>query len=61
MPVPGVTANNPGKAFGSVSGALLTSFASTRGVEAAAKSLLVDFFGSTAGQVAYQKMKSATS
>ncbi|MGA1689151.1 MAG: hypothetical protein ACO385_02150, partial [Candidatus Nanopelagicaceae bacterium] len=57
MPVPGVTANNPGKAFGSVSGALLTSFASTRGVEAAAKSLLVDFFGSTAGQVAYQKIE----
>jgi arabinogalactan oligomer/maltooligosaccharide transport system substrate-binding protein len=57
MPVPGVTANNPGKAFGSVSGALLTSFAATRGVEAAAKSLLVDFFGSTAGQVAYQKIE----
>ena len=57
MPVPGVTANNPGKAFGSVNGAMLTSFASTRGVEAAAKSLLVDFFGSTAGQVAYQKIE----
>jgi arabinogalactan oligomer/maltooligosaccharide transport system substrate-binding protein len=57
MPVPGATASSPGKAFGSVSGALLTSFASTRGVEAAAKSLLVDFFGSTAGQVAYQKVE----
>jgi arabinogalactan oligomer/maltooligosaccharide transport system substrate-binding protein len=57
MPVPGVNASNPGKAFGSVSGALLTSFASSRGVEAAAKSLLVDFFGSTAGQVAYQKIE----
>ena len=57
MPVPGATAGNPGKAFGSVSGALLTSFAATRGVEAAAKSLLVDFFGSTAGQVAYQKIE----
>jgi arabinogalactan oligomer/maltooligosaccharide transport system substrate-binding protein len=57
MPVPGVTASNPGKAFGSVNGAMLTSFASTRGVEAAAKSLLVDFFGSTAGQVAYQKIE----
>jgi arabinogalactan oligomer/maltooligosaccharide transport system substrate-binding protein len=57
MPVPGVSASNPGKAFGSVSGALLTSFASSRGVEAAAKSLLVDFFGSTAGQVAYQKIE----
>jgi arabinogalactan oligomer/maltooligosaccharide transport system substrate-binding protein len=57
MPVPGVTASNPGKAFGSVNGAMLTSFASTRGVEAAAKSLLVDFFGSTAGQVAYQRIE----
>ncbi len=57
MPVPGVNASNPGKAFGSVSGALLTSFASGRGVEAAAKSLLVDFFGSTDGQVAYQKIE----
>ncbi len=57
MPVPGVTASSPGKAFGSVNGAMLTSFASTRGVEAAAKSLLVDFFGSTAGQVAYQKIE----
>jgi arabinogalactan oligomer/maltooligosaccharide transport system substrate-binding protein len=57
MPVPGVSAGSPGKAFGSVSGALLTSFAATRGVEAAAKSLLVDFFGSTAGQVSYQKIE----
>lgn len=57
MPVPGVTAAQPGKAFGSVSGAMLTSFAKTRGVEAAAKSLLVDFFGSTEGQVAYQKIE----
>jgi len=55
MPVPGVTSGNPGKAFGSVSGAMLTTFAATNGVEAAAKSVLVDFFGSTAGQVAYQK------
>jgi arabinogalactan oligomer/maltooligosaccharide transport system substrate-binding protein len=55
MPVPGVTSNQPGKAFGSVSGALLTSFAKSRGVEAAARSVLIDFFGSTAGQVAYQK------
>jgi arabinogalactan oligomer/maltooligosaccharide transport system substrate-binding protein len=57
MPVPGVNANQPGKAFGSVSGAMLTSFAKTRGVEAAAKSLLTDFFGSTEGQVAYQKIE----
>ena len=57
MPVPGVKAGNPGAAFGSVSGALLTTFAASNGVEAAAKSLLVDFFGSTAGQVAYQKFE----
>jgi len=53
MPVPG-TSGKSGNAFGSVSGALLTTFAASNGVEAAAKSLLVDFFGSTAGQVAYQ-------
>lgn len=57
MPVPGVTASKSGNAFGSVSGALLTTFAASNGVEAAAKSLLVDFFGSTAGQVAYQKLE----
>ena len=57
MPVPGVSATAPGKAFGSVSGALLTSFAKTRGLEAAAKSLLINFFGSTEGQVAYQKIE----
>jgi arabinogalactan oligomer/maltooligosaccharide transport system substrate-binding protein len=55
MPVPGVEAGNAGNAFGSVSGALLTTFAATRGREAAAKSVLTDFFASTAGQVAYQK------
>jgi arabinogalactan oligomer/maltooligosaccharide transport system substrate-binding protein len=53
MPVPGASGRS-GNAFGSVSGALLTTFAAANGVEAAAKSLLVDFFGSTAGQVAYQ-------
>ena len=55
MPVPGVTATAPGKAFGSVSGAMLTAYASASGREAAAKSVLVDFFGSAEGQVAYQK------
>jgi arabinogalactan oligomer/maltooligosaccharide transport system substrate-binding protein len=54
MPVPGASSGKSGNAFGSVSGALLTTFAASNGVEAAAKSLLVDFFGSTAGQVAYQ-------
>ena len=44
MPVPGVVANKPGKMFGSVSGALLTTFAAKHGVEAGAKSLLTNFF-----------------
>jgi arabinogalactan oligomer/maltooligosaccharide transport system substrate-binding protein len=57
MPVPGVVANKPGKMFGSVSGALLTTFAAKHGVEAGAKSLLTNFFGSTAGQVLYQKFE----
>jgi arabinogalactan oligomer/maltooligosaccharide transport system substrate-binding protein len=43
--------------FGSVSGALLTSFAATHGVATGAKSLLTNFFASTAGQVAYQKFE----
>ncbi len=57
MPVPGVNANKPGKMFGSVSGALLTTFAAKHGVEAGAKSLLTNFFGSTDGQVRYQKIE----
>ena len=57
MPVPGVSANKPGKMFGSVSGALLTTFAAKHGVEAGAKSLLTNFFGSTDGQVRYQKIE----
>ena len=57
MPVPGVTANKPGKMFGSVSGALLTTFAEKHGVEAGAKSLLTNFFASTDGQVRYQKIE----
>ncbi len=57
MPVPGVVANKPGKMFGSVSGALLTTFAAKHGVEAGAKSLLTNFFGSTEGQVRYQKIE----
>ena len=55
MPVPSVTAGEYGHMFGSVSGAMLTTFASAHGVSAAAKSVLTDFFGSTAGAVAYQK------
>jgi arabinogalactan oligomer/maltooligosaccharide transport system substrate-binding protein len=55
MPVPGVASGDYGHMFGSVSGAILTSYANTHGVAAAAKSVLTDFFGSTAGAVAYQK------
>lgn len=56
QPVPGVTAGTYGSAFGSVSGALLTSFAAPKGNLAAAKSLL-NYFGSRAGQRDYQKIE----
>lgn len=56
MPVPSVS-GGVGNMFGSVSGALLTSFAATHGVATGAKSLLTNFFGSAAGQVAYQKFE----
>jgi len=55
-PVPGITAGTYGNAFGSVSGALLTSFANGKGNLAAAKSLL-NYFGSRAGQRDYQKIE----
>ena len=57
MPVPGVADGTYGKMFGSVSGAMLTTFAAKHGVAAGAKSLLTDFFVSTAGQVAYQAIE----
>jgi maltose-binding protein MalE len=57
MPVPGVRAGTYGKMFGSVSGAMLTSFAAKHGVEAGAKSLLNNFFASTDGQVRYQAIE----
>jgi arabinogalactan oligomer / maltooligosaccharide transport system substrate-binding protein len=57
MPVPGVKAGTYGKMFGSVSGALLTTFAEKHGVEAGAKSLLTNFFASTDGQVRYQALE----
>jgi len=57
MPVPGVNAGTYGKMFGSVSGALLTTFAAKHGVEAGAKSLLTNFFASTDGQVRYQAIE----
>jgi len=56
QPVPGITAGTYGSAFGSVSGALLTSFAAPKGNLAAAKSLL-NYFGSRAGQRDYQKIE----
>jgi arabinogalactan oligomer/maltooligosaccharide transport system substrate-binding protein len=52
QPVPSVDGGY-GKMFGSVSGAFLTSFAEKHGTAVGAKSLLTNFFGSTAGQVAY--------
>ena len=57
MPVPGVVAGTYGHMFGSVSGALLTTFAEKHGVEAGAKSLLTNFFASTDGQVRYQTLE----
>ena len=57
MPVPGVNSDKPGRMFGSVSGALLTTFADKHGVEAGAKSLLTNFFASTDGQVRYQALE----
>ena len=57
MAVPGVTKGKFGAAFGSVSAAMLTSFAEKNGNDAAAKSLLTNFFASEKGQVAYQKFE----
>jgi len=57
MAVPGVTKGKFGAAFGSVSAAMLTSFAEKNGHDAAAKSLLTNFFASEKGQVAYQKFE----
>jgi maltose-binding protein MalE len=57
MAVPGATKGKFGAAFGSVSAAMLTSFAEKNGNDAAAKSLLTNFFASEKGQVAYQKFE----
>lgn len=57
MPVPGVKAGTYGTMFASVSGAMLTAFAAKRGVETGAKDLLINFFASTAGAVAYQAIE----
>jgi len=53
--VPGVKVGSCGAGFGSVSGALLTSFAAAAGDDNAAKSFLNDFFGSASGAMSYQK------
>ena len=58
MPVPGATPGTYGAAFGSVSGALLTSFAATNRNASGAKTLLTKFFASRDGQVAYQRFES---
>ena len=57
MPVPGVKHGQYGSAFASVSGAMLTVYAAKHGVDQGAKSLLNNFFGSTAGAVAYQNIE----
>lgn len=57
MPVPGVTAGTYGTAFGSASGALLTTFAEKNGNATGAKSLLTRFFASKDGQLAYQRFE----
>lgn len=57
MPVPGVKAGTYGNMFGSVNGAMLTTYAAKRGVEAGAKDLLVKFFASTEGAVSYQSIE----
>lgn len=53
--VPGVKVGSCGAGFGSVSGALLTSFAAAQGDDSAAKSFLNDFFGSASGAASYEK------
>ena len=56
QPVPGVNGGY-GHMFGSVSGAFLTSYADKHGVAVGAKSLLVNLFASTPGQVAYEAIE----
>ena len=57
MPVPGIRHGQYGAAFASVSGAMLTVYAATHGVDQGAKSLLNNFFGSAAGAVAYENIE----
>jgi maltose-binding protein MalE len=57
MPVPGVTSGTYAPGFGSVSGALLTTYAATHGVETGAKSALFNIFGSAVGDRSYQAIE----
>ncbi len=57
MPVPAVKHGSMGSAFASVSGAMLTVYAAKHGVDQGAKDLLNNFFGSTAGAVAYENIE----
>jgi arabinogalactan oligomer/maltooligosaccharide transport system substrate-binding protein len=57
QPVPGVTSGTYAPGFGSVSGALLTTYAAKHGVEAGAKTALFNIFGSAAGARAYQAIE----
>lgn len=57
MPVPGVDKGSYAPSFGSVSGALLTTYAAKHGVEAGAKSALFNIFGSRTGARMYQKIE----
>ena len=56
-PVPGVTTGTYAPSFGSVSGALLTTYAAKHGVEAGAKTALFNIFGSRTGARMYQKIE----
>ena len=56
-PVPGTSSGTYAPSFGSVSGALLTTYAAKHGVEAGAKSALFNIFGSRTGARMYQKIE----
>jgi len=56
-PVPGVATGSYAPSFGSVSGALLTTYAAKHGVEAGAKSALFNIFGSRSGARMYQEIE----
>ena len=57
MPVPAANHGKYGSAFASVSGAMLTVYAAKHGVDSGTKDLLNNFFGSTAGAIAYQAIE----